>query len=48
MSLEETVKNLFVLMDMEQFLNMHVGDLTRHRLTNALHVTPISCISYEK
>ena len=30
MSLEETVKNLFVLMDMEQFLNMHVEDLTRH------------------
>ena len=30
MHLEETVKNLFVLMDMEQFLNMHVEDLTRH------------------
>ena len=48
MSLEKTVKNLFVLMDMEQFLTMHVGDLTRHRLTNAVHVTPISCILYEK
>jgi hypothetical protein len=46
MSLKETVKNLFVLMDMEQFLNMHVEDLTKHRLTNALHVTPFSCISY--
>ena len=29
-SLEETVKNLFVVTNMEQFLKMQAGDLTRH------------------
>ena len=46
MRLEETVKNLFVFMDMEQFLNMHLEDFKLLKLTNVLHVVPFSCISY--
>ena len=41
MRLEETVKNLFVFIDMEQFLNTHLENFKLLKLTYVLRVVAL-------